>query len=412
MTDEAHPNSSGGWLNRVVLGAGLTSFLADVCYEMASAVLPSFLKILQLPHAAWIGVIEGFADATSNSAKLGVGYFSDRIGRRKPFVVAGYALTGVTQALFALAGGGALILLAKTLGWFGKGVRGPLRNAILSDAVAPGDRGKAFGLHRAGDTLGAVVGPLIAYFILRQVPAERFADPSGVYRFIFLLTLIPGIAAAVTFAVLIREKRHTAWPGLRFTHSLRAMPTGFRRCLLGIGVFGMGDFSDKLLLVAALTLLRPVEGEASALAFIPLLYAWRNTVQAIVAFPIGWAGDRFGHRRVLIAGYLFAVVVMVAFALIFMGGSATRGAMLILLALAGTYIAVEETLENAMTADLVPDKQLHGTAFGIMGTVNGIGDLAASVIVGLLMEFVSPIWAFGYAATMMVLGTFFLARVR
>src|SRR5262249_14465502 len=159
----------------------LTSFLADVCYEMAAAVLPGFLGVLHLPAALLIGVIEGTADAIANFAKLTTGWYGDRLGRRKPFVVFGYALTGVTQALFALAVSWPLILVAKALGWLGKGIRGPLRNAILADAVAPADHGKAFGLHRAGDTLGAVLGPLLAFAILNLVPADFFADAAGPY---------------------------------------------------------------------------------------------------------------------------------------------------------------------------------------------------------------------------------------
>src|SRR5262249_49731215 len=157
---DARPAKS--WLNRTVIGAGVTSFLADVGYEMAAAALPNFLLALA-PAAAptALGLIEGTADAVSNFAKLRTGYVGHRIRPRKPFVVAGYALTGVCHLFWAIANSWPLILLGKVLGWFGKGVRGPLRNAILADAVSRADHGKAFGLHRAADTAGAVIGPLV-----------------------------------------------------------------------------------------------------------------------------------------------------------------------------------------------------------------------------------------------------------
>src|SRR5258706_10821205 len=155
------------------------------------------------------------------------------------------------------------MFLAKSIGWLGKGIRGPLRNAILADAVAPEDHGKAFGFHRAGDTIGAVVGPLIAYGIFRWLPPGTFSKPDSTFRLVFLLTLIPGIGAAVSFAVLIRERPHPANPH-RFFASLRSLPRSFRRWLIAVGVFGLGDCSDKLLVLAATLLLIPELGPERA----------------------------------------------------------------------------------------------------------------------------------------------------
>src|SRR5688572_22523270 len=188
------------WLNRTVVGAGLTSFLADVGYELATALLPSFLLVLGLPAgyaASVLGAIEAAAEFLSNAAKLVVGWWSDRIGKRKALVVFGYALTGSAFALCAVAAAWPLVLAAKSLAWLGKGVRGPLRNAIITDAVDPAHRGKAFGFHRAGDTLGAVLGPLIAAWLVWSNPpsfgGERLADT---FRAAFWFTLVPGLGAA------------------------------------------------------------------------------------------------------------------------------------------------------------------------------------------------------------------------
>src|SRR5688572_359681 len=210
--------ASSGWFNRTVIGAGLTSFLADVGYEMATALLPAFLRLLHVPPelvGAILGLIEGTADLLSNAVKLLVGWYSDRIGQRKAFVVGGYALTGSAFALVALAAAWPLILVAKSLAWIGKGLRGPLRNAIITDAVEPQHRGKAFGFHRAGDTLGAIAGPLPGAALLAWMPGHWFATPDEPYRVVFLLTLIPGLGAALAFALLIREQRFTPKPGLR-----------------------------------------------------------------------------------------------------------------------------------------------------------------------------------------------------
>jgi MFS family permease len=146
------------WLNRTVLGAGLTSALGDFGYETGNVILPGFLAVLGIP-AAVLGAIEGIADATSSFTKLGAGYIADRLGHRKTLVVFGYVLTPVGQALIALANGWPLILAGRVLGWFGRGVRGPLRDAIMAEAITPQTRGRAFGFHRAADTVGRGLWP-------------------------------------------------------------------------------------------------------------------------------------------------------------------------------------------------------------------------------------------------------------
>ena len=405
------PPPASGWLNRTVVGAGLTSFLADVGYEMATAVLPAFLLVLGLPAAAAaraVGLIEGVADLLSSAVKLLVGWHSDRIGRRKPLVVTGYALTGTAFALCAFAVAWPTVLLAKTLAWIGKGIRGPLRNAILADAVEPGDRGKAFGFHRAGDTLGAIAGPLLGAALLSGLPTRWFASPDEPYRLVFLLTLVPGIGSAVVFALLIRERRFTPKPGLRLGASVRALPVGFRRYLVGVGLFGLGDFSHALLILAATVLLTPEHGEQAAAAWAVTLYAGKNAVGAAAAFPAGWLGDRLGHRPVLAGGYAVGVLTAAGFAALFATGTTALGWVAVLFALAGVYLAVEEALEPALAADLVPDPAARGTAFGVLAGVNGVGDFVASVGVGWLFLY-GPEVGFGAAATLMAAGAVWVA---
>jgi len=403
------------WFNRTVIGAGITSFLADVGYESAGAILPAFLLMLGLPPdvaARAIGAIEGVADLLSNAGKLAIGWYSDRIGKRKSFVVAGYALTGSAFALCALAASWPLVMIAKSLAWIGKGIRGPLRNAIIADAVDEAHRGKAFGFHRAGDTLGAILGPLLAFALIRYwLPDSWFHSPDEAYRVVFLLTLVPGLGAALAFALLIREQRFTPKPGLRLGASIRMLPAGFRRYLVGVGIFGLGDFSHALLILAATLLLTPAQGEKDAAAIAMALYAGKNACGALAAFPAGWLGDRFGHRPILVGGYAIGVLTMAGFALLFVAHSAGIAALAGLFAAAGIYLAVEEALEPAMSADLAPDTAVRGTAFGVLATINGVGDFVASVGVGSLFALGGEV-AFATAAGIMLVGTLWMARAR
>ncbi len=410
-TDDTAASASSAWLNRTVIGAGLTSFLADVGYEMATAVLPAFLQLLRIPPEAVgfvLGIIEGVADLLSNVVKLIVGWYSDRIGKRKAFVVAGYGLTGSAFALCALAVSWPLVLVAKSLAWIGKGLRGPLRNAILADSVAPEHHGKAFGFHRAGDTLGAILGPLIGAALIAWLPTAWFSSEDEPYRVVFLVTLIPGIGAALAFALMVREQRFTPKPGLRLGASLKALPTGFRRWLGPVFVFGLGDFSHALLILAAGLLLTPAYGEQTASTIAVALYAVKNAAGALAAFPAGALGDKWGHRTVLVAGYALGVLTMAGFGVLFVTETRNVAWLAVLFATAGIYVAVEESIEPAMAADLVPEKEVRGTAFGVLAAVNGLGDVVASVGVGALF-ILGPMVGFATAAGVMLVGTAWLA---
>jgi MFS family permease len=208
---------NGKWLNRNVIGFGLTSLLSDFCHEMATAVLPQFIQAIG-SSAAVLGFIEGTAEATSSFIKLWAGYHSDKIGHRKEWSVIGYALTAISMAVIAFAFAWPIILIARAIGWLGRGIRGLLRDAMLADSVAPKDRGKAFGFHRAGDTAGAVIGPLAAFGILTYLSShieivqlitswlpDKAFELGGIFRVIFLLTLIPGILSVLSMVFLITD---------------------------------------------------------------------------------------------------------------------------------------------------------------------------------------------------------------
>jgi len=397
------------WLNRNVIGMTITSLLSDLGHEMATAILPAFLAILGISPAV-LGAIEGIADATSSFVKLGTGWLSDRLGHRKAITVGGYALTGASQAIFALANGWGIVLLGRVVGWFGRGIRGPLRDAMLADSVQPAARGKAFGFHRAGDTLGAVLGPLLAVALIPILHARFVGDASRAFRVVFLLTAIPGLASALVFALVVRERRRAPNHTLRFWTAIRSMPTRLRRALVGVGIFGLGDFSHTLIILAGIQLLTPTLGTVKAASVAGLLYVLHNITYALAPFPVGALSDRIGRRALLTGGYVLGAVVSLTLGLMLARGDGGWIGLAVVFALAGIMLGIEDTLEGAMVADFAPT-EVRGTAYGVLGTVNGIGDLVSSVLVGALWT-LHPLWGFGYATAMMALGAAMVLRVR
>ena len=400
MATAAADHPSPSWLNRNVIGMAVTSLCADMCYEMVTAVLPGFLATIGVAAGA-LGWIEGAADAASSFVKLGVGWYSDRIGHRKPIVVLGYLLAGTALSLFAWAVAWPLVLLGRMIAWFGRGIRGPLRDAILSESIAPEAAGRAFGLHRAADTIGAVIGPLVGVGLLSVLPA---ATPAAPFRVIFVVSLIPGLAATAAFWVLVREVRKPAQGRGRLWAALRDLPRPYTHFLRAVGLFGLGDFSPTLLILAAATLLAPRYGPIRGAQIAALLYAWRNVVYAGSAYPIGALGDCRPKRALLSGGYLVGALTAFGTAALFAWHVSAIGVLVILFGTAGIHIAAEDSLEGAIPAGLVPS-EARGTAYGVLGAVNGIGDLISSALVGTLWTAVSPVLAFVCAGVLMLAGT-------
>ena len=405
---QEQPRPSGRWLNGTVAGAGLTSALGDFCYETTTVMLPGFLAALGLPASA-LGTIEGLADAVASFTRMGAGHAADKLGHRKLLVVLGYAMTPLGQALIALAAGWPLILLGRLVSWFGKGLRGPLRDAIVIQAVQPHTKGRAFGFHRAADTMGAVLGPLLGVGLLGWAQHLHWHGTTGPFRLVLWLSLIPGLLAVLAFVLLVRDPMHSPNPQASFLGSLRELPRGFRRYLGAVGLFGAGDFSASLLILAATTLLAPSLGMLRAAQVAGLLYVWRNIVQVVASYPIGWLADRFGHVRMLRAGYALGVATALLAALAFR--MHTHGMVLLgtLFLLSGLYVAVEEALEPTVSAEMLRADGLV-TGYAALGTVNGVARLVSSSLVGLVWTAASPALAFGLAALLMAGGTAALWR--
>jgi MFS family permease len=398
------PSRSPGWLNRNVLGMALASFFSDAGHEAATAILPLFLVSIGAPPFA-LGAIEGVADAVSSFVKLGAGWFSDRIGRRKAIAVTGYTLTGLTTGLFALATAWPHVLLARAAGWFGRGIRGPVRDAMLSESVTPETRGKAFGFHRAGDTLGAITGPVIALALLSLLAGREATALT--YRQIFWITLIPGLLSALSFALFVKERARPANHNLNLFKTIGDLPARFKVFLIGVGIFGAGDFAHSLLTLRAAQMLTPGMGAVQAGQVAIALYVLHNVLYAGMSFPIGALADRIGKRGLLALGYGVAALMgigwIVAVPSVWMLG--------LLFALGGTFIAAEDALEGALAADLLPE-EVRGTGYGVLATVNGLGDFLSSIVVGALWTAVNPAAGFAYATVLFVIGAIVIYRVR
>lgn len=400
------------WLNRSILGAGLTSALGDFGYETASVILPGLLAALGIPAAA-LGTIEGLADAASSLTKPAAGYIADRLGGRKALVCVGYALTPLGQALIALAAGWPLILVGRILGWFGRGLRGPLRDAIVAQSITQRTRGRAFGFHRAADSFGAVLGPLLGVALLAALQTAMPADAVGPFRSVLWLTLIPGALSVLSFATLVRDDRSLANPKAPFWRSIGELPPAFRGYLGAVGLFGAGDFAHTLLILAATDLLRGRFGVAHAAEIAGLLYVLRNVVQTAASYPLGALADRAGPRRVLVWGYALGVVTaaLTALAFVVVPGTSRLALLVAVFVFGGAYVATEDAIEAALTANLVPER-LHNIGYGVLGATNGLGDFISSTLVGALWTAFSGPVAFVTVAAIMLCGTVMMGRVR
>jgi MFS family permease len=390
-------NKRPRWLNRTVLGIGLASLFSDWSHEIATTVMPAFLATMGVA-AAWLGIIEGVSDGLSSFAKMASGYYTDKLNRRKPVAIIGYLVTALGTASFGLATAAWHVLLARAFAWLGRGVRTPVRKALLAGAVTKETYGRAFGFERMMDTCGAIVGPASAFFLLGAFNHH--------YPSLFAVTLIPSLIAVGLIAFAVREKERKPVPHISFGERLRMLPRGFRKFLVAVGLFGAGDFAHTLLILLATQKLTPEFGAAKAASIAVALYVLHNVFYAGFAFIAGWLADRFPKNVVLASGYALAAVMALAIILLPLTVW-TLGAIFVL---GGVYVAIEETLEDSFCAELVGEEH-HGMAFGTLATVNGVGDFLSSIIVGVLWTTFGTQVAFGYSAVLFLAGSWLILRL-
>jgi MFS family permease len=365
---------------------GWTSLFTDAATEIIYPLLPIYLSRVLGAGALSLGIIEGVAEAVNSLLKVLSGWLSDRRTRRRPLVIAGYALSSAARPLIALTSSWPQVLVIRALDRTGKGIRGAPRDAMLARFADPSSRGRIFGFHRAMDHTGAILGPLAATVFLFFLPGE--------YRLLFGLTAIPG-ALAVATLFLVREPEAPApAPALHGTGvDARRQPAGDRlpgslyAVIAVILLFSLGNSADAFLL------LRLSDALGSA-TYVPLLWAALHVVKASLSTWGGGLSDRVGRRRVIVMGWGVYALVYLGFAY-----SASSAAFIAWFLGYGVYFALAEGAEKALVADLTPAGR-QGTAFGFYNAALGVGSLVASVVFGFLYERFSPAVAFTTGAAL------------
>jgi MFS family permease len=393
---ENNKNKKQGWLNRNILGMGLASLFSDWNHEMASAVLPIFLSSVLFAPAFALGVIEGVADGISTIFEVWSGWYSDKIGKRKGLAAVGYSITAFSKASFAFATNWWQVLIGRTAGWIGWSIRSPVRDALLVESTRPETVGRAFAFHRTMDTLGAIAGPLTATLLITHVPI----------RTIFLISLIPGLCAFLSIMLLVKEKAKR--PDTRNTwQSIKDLSASFKKFLVPIGIFGISNFAPTFLILRAETLLSPTHSILLAATFAVGLYMFSNLVYAIVGYPIGVLADRYSKKTILSIGY--ALFALLCFGFIIVDGHLWL--LVVLFALNGIYTAVIESSQPALASTLIADDQ-HGAGYGVMSSVDGVGDFLSSITVGLLWTYLSPATGFLFGGVLAVIAAIVLFSIR
>jgi predicted MFS family arabinose efflux permease len=395
MSDKPAPPRAR-WLTATVLGIGLASLCSDAGHEMATTAMPALLAMIGAGPAA-LGLIEGLADGSSSFVKLLSGHYSDRLRRRKPLAVAGYFVTAAGMASFALATVWWHVLLGRVFGWIGRGARSPVRKVLLTEATTPETYGRAFGFERAMDTAGAVIGPLLAIGLTAAVGL----------RWVFALTILPGIAAALAITFLVREREHAPKSHANLRSGLQSLPSGYWKYLAGVGIAGLGDYSKLLLVLWATTAFREWMASEEAVLLGMAYYVGYNLVYMLSCSASGMLADHWPKNGVLAGGYALAVVPAIAL-LLPLNPFVRFG---LAFGFAGLYMGVWETVESTTAATLL-SKEIRGTGFGLLDTVNGIGDFFSSLIVGFVWQSVSPAAAMGFVMMTSLAGAVVIGSLR
>jgi MFS family permease len=383
VTDPEHKT---GWrsLPRNVWAVSLTSFFMDISSEMVINILPLFLSNVLGVRTNVIGLIEGIAEATASLLKVFSGWLSDRLRARKWLAVSGYAISALAKPFFYFANAWTTVLVVRWADRVGKGVRTAPRDALVADSIDEGQRGLAFGFHRAADTGGAVIGLLIALGVVWASQSTSLDLGKHTFQVVVLVSLVPAALAVLSLALGARDVSVTTRRE-RPVISFRGLGRPFLAFMLIVGLFDLGNSSDAFLV------LRAQERGLSVLGILGMLITF-NLVYTLVSTPAGSLSDRVGRRRVIIGGWLAYAAIYLGFALAGAGWHVW-----LLYTLYGLYYGLAYGVTKALVADLVP-AELRGTAYGTYNAVLGLLDFPASVIAGLLWQGVGSWDGFGPAA--------------
>lgn len=386
MPPQAEKTSGNGRLRlrtlpRNVWSVTATSFLTDISSEMILNLLPLFLANVLGVRTGLIGFIEGIAETAASLLKVFSGWLSDVIGKRKRLAVAGYGISTVAKPFLYVATSWWAVLAVRFADRVGKGVRTAPRDALVADSIDERHRGLAFGLHRAGDTAGALVGLLIALGVVWATQAGSLALSRATFQRLVLFSIVPAVLAVGILATTARDVAG-AKKGEAPRLSLRPFNRQFRRFVPVVVLFTLGNSADAFLI------LRAQERGLSVLGILGMLATF-NLVYALVSGPAGALSDRIGRRQLIVAGWTLYGLLYLGFALV-----TTAWQMWLLYALYGVYYGAVEGTAKAFVADIVAPQQ-RGTAFGVYHTAVGVAALPASVIAGVLWQGVATWRGFG-----------------
>ena len=373
---------------RNVLALAAVSFLTDASSEIIAPLLPLFLVGTLGATVSMVGVIEGGAEAVASLLKLASGWWSDRVSRRKPLIVAGYTIASLVRPLVAIAQSASQVLVIRLVDRVGKGIRGAPRDALLAASAPPEFRGRVFGFHRAADHAGAVVGPLIALACLHWLGMP--------VRQVFWVAAIPGALAVMAAIAFVREPRPdttaapvAAAPLSAPAESIVALPRPFWVAMLPILIFTLGNSTDAFLLLRASQLGVPT-------ALIPLVWVLLHLVKSASSTPAGALSDRVGRRPLIVAGWLLYAAVYAGFSQATDPWHAWA-----LFGVYGVVFGLTEGTEKALVADLVPARR-RGTAFGWYQSTVGLAAFPASIAFGMVWDAYGSPAAFGMGAVLAV----------
>lgn len=380
-------------LSHTIKMLGLVSFFADISSEMVYPLNPVFItQVLGAP--AWaLGLIEGIAESTASLLKLYSGWFSDKIHKRKPLAVIGYACGAVGKPLIALSSAWSGVLAARFIDRTGKGLRTAPRDALITENCPPEQRGAAFGFHKSMDTTGAVLGPLICFAILYYFGK---GNPVNLFRPLYWVAFIPGLIAVFILAFLVREKfvpDTTLKKERAIAPSFASLSPLYKRYLLLMAVFSIGNSSDTFLILRARNI-----GVHEAQVF--LLYALFNVVGATLAYPAGKISDSLGRKPLVILGF-------VIFAMVYLGFALTHSVLVVWLLFVayGFYYTLTGGIQRALAADFAhPDRR--ATEIGAFHMIVGIAALPASIWAGALYQWhpAAPFFFGSFCAIIAALG--------
>lgn len=369
-------------LKRNVFFIGLTSFFTDTSIKMIYSVMPLFLLSIGASKTS-ISLIEGIAESTASLFKAFSGYWSDKIGRNKPFMIIGYGITAFVTPLYSFVRLPVQVLFLRFFERIGKGLRTAPRDSLISSSAKNNEAGKNFGFHKAMDNSGAIVGPLAAFLLLYLFPLN--------YTNIFLIATIPAVLGVLTIIIFIKERKSENIDNNNRFH-INQLPRKFYFFLAIIFVFTLGNSADALLLVKT-------SETGIDKAYIPFVYMIFNVVSVFLAIPIGKISDKIGREILIILGFLLYAIVYFLF-----GKFNSINIFVILFILYGVYSALTDTSQKAMISDIV-SKDLKGTGFGLYHAVLGITLLPASLIAGLLYDKLNSNAPFYFGSAMALTAT-------